>query len=149
MRFTFDPSKVFGIEFETTAASTSATATFHIVFDDLSFTAAGSGGASGTGADDACFELKRDGGIVEVEPRVFDFILYLIKHRARVVLKDELLNQVWKQSCISESALTRCACEARKALGDSSLIKTVRGRGYRWSHVLLALSDAGRGTEGD
>jgi DNA-binding winged helix-turn-helix (wHTH) protein len=83
--------------------------------------------------DDACFELKRDGRVVEVEPRVFDFILYLINHRARVVLKDELLSQVWKQSCISESALTRCACEARKALGDPSLIKTVRGRGYRWS----------------
>ena len=83
--------------------------------------------------DEACFELQRDGGIIEVEPRVFDFILYLVKHRARVVLKDELLSQVWKQSCISESALTRCACEARKALGDPSLIKTVRGRGYRWS----------------
>jgi DNA-binding winged helix-turn-helix (wHTH) protein len=32
-----------------------------------------------------------------------------------------------------ESVLTRAACIARKALGDATLIRTVHGRGYRWS----------------
>lgn len=80
--------------------------------------------------DEERFELRRDGRAVRVEPRVLEVLAYLIRNRGRVVAKEELLDQVWKKSFVSDSALTRCIMEARRAIGDPSLITTVHGRGY-------------------
>lgn len=82
--------------------------------------------------DEDGFELCRKGVRVTVEPRVLEFILHLIRNRARLVTKDELLEALWR-SFVVDSVITRCACLARKTLGDPSLIRTVYGRGYRWS----------------
>jgi DNA-binding winged helix-turn-helix (wHTH) protein len=83
--------------------------------------------------DDGCFVLRRRGVDVSVEPRVLEFIIYLVRHRPRLVSKQELIAQVWRQNHVVGSALTRCACLARKSLGDPSLIRTIHGRGYRWA----------------
>lgn len=86
--------------------------------------------------DDSLFELRRNREPVKIEPRVLELILYLVKHRDRVVTKQELLENVWRVETLSDWALTRCVHEARKALSDAggsadSVIKTVHGRGYR------------------
>lgn len=78
------------------------------------------------------FALRRRGVELPVEPRVLEFIIYLVTHSTRLISKRELIENVWRQSHIVESALSRCACLARKSLGDPSLIRTVHGRGYRW-----------------
>jgi DNA-binding winged helix-turn-helix (wHTH) protein len=91
--------------------------------------------------DDDGFELRRDGQLLAVEPLVFDFILYLIRNRERVVLKNELLDALWKGSCVVEAVLTRCACLARKSVGMAA-IRTVRGRGYRWVLATHTLESA-------
>lgn len=82
------------------------------------------------------FELRRGGAAVKVEPRVLEVLLYLAAHRDRVVAKHELIENVWGVRFVSESALSRCIHEARKALGeeaqDEGAIKTVYGRGYRF-----------------
>ena len=83
--------------------------------------------------DEDGFELRRNGVSVPVEPKVLEFILYLVRHRTRLVSKDELLDQVWKEAFVVESVLARCACLARQALGRHELIRTVYGRGYRWT----------------
>ena len=86
--------------------------------------------------DEERFELRRDGQSVKVEPRVLEVLVYLIRNAGRVVTKEELLDSVWKKSFVSDSALTRCIMEARRAIGDPErevpLIKTVHGRGYRF-----------------
>lgn len=88
--------------------------------------------------DDSLFELRRNRESVKVEPRVLELILYLIKHRDRVVTKQELQESVWQVETLSDWALTRCVHEARKALSEpgasaaDSYIKTIHGRGYRW-----------------
>ena len=41
-------------------------------------------------------ELRRAGKPVHVEPQVFDLIFYLVRHRDRVVSKDQLLDAVWQ-----------------------------------------------------
>lgn len=50
--------------------------------------------------------------------------------------KSELLEGVWPQQYVSESALVYCVMTARKVLGDDGsaqqVIKTIRGRGYRF-----------------
>ena len=81
-------------------------------------------------------ELRDGTGVVELEPQVFDVLLYLLAHRERVVTKEELLDRVWGDRFVSESALTTRIKLARRAVGDSgrtqAVIKTVHGRGYRF-----------------
>lgn len=81
-------------------------------------------------------ELLNQGEPVEVEPRVFDLLVYLIEHRDAAVSKDELLEAIWPGAYVSDSSLTRCVMKARRAVGDDAdrqiLIKTVHGHGYRF-----------------
>jgi DNA-binding winged helix-turn-helix (wHTH) protein/pimeloyl-ACP methyl ester carboxylesterase len=82
------------------------------------------------------FELRRQGRPVHVEPQVFDVLAYLVRHRDRVITKEELLDQVWGDRFVSESALTSRLKAARRAIGDDGdaqrAIRTMRGRGYRF-----------------
>jgi DNA-binding winged helix-turn-helix (wHTH) protein/tetratricopeptide (TPR) repeat protein len=81
-------------------------------------------------------ELRRAGQVVDMEPQVFDVLAYLMHHRERVVPKTELLDQVWGNRFVSESALTSRVKSARRAVGDTGrdqrVIKTIYGRGYRF-----------------
>lgn len=82
------------------------------------------------------YELRRGGTIEPVEPQVFDVLAVLIRERRRVVPKDELLDTVWGNRFVSESALTSRVKAARRAIGDDGraqrLIRTVHGRGYQF-----------------
>jgi DNA-binding winged helix-turn-helix (wHTH) protein len=40
-------------------------------------------------------ELRRGAEPVALEPQVFDFLVYLVRNRDRVVGKDELIESVW------------------------------------------------------
>lgn len=81
-------------------------------------------------------EVLRAGSQVRVEPQVFDVLLHLIRHRERVVSKEELLDAVWQHRFVTESALSSRIKSARQAIGDSGreqrMIRTVHGRGYRF-----------------
>ena len=81
-------------------------------------------------------ELRRAGALVAVEPQVFDIVNYLVRHRERVVTKDELLDAVWNGRVVSESTLTSRINAARRAVGDSGdeqrLIRTVARKGLRF-----------------
>lgn len=81
-------------------------------------------------------ELIVSGQKVDIQPKVFRLIEYLIDNRTRIVTKEELQEQVWEGSYITDTALTRAIMKARKAIGDDaqnqSLIKTIHGEGYRF-----------------
>jgi TolB-like protein/DNA-binding winged helix-turn-helix (wHTH) protein/Flp pilus assembly protein TadD len=81
-------------------------------------------------------ELHREGVPVSVEPQVFDLLVHLIRHRDRVVSKDDLLAAVWQGRTVSDSALFNRINAARKAIGDSGeqqrLIKTLPRKGLRF-----------------
>src|ERR1051326_8442838 len=80
--------------------------------------------------------LRRAGTPVELEPKVFDLLTYLIQHHDRFISRAELYEQLWSRQFVSDAALTYCMAEARKAVGDTGraqrVIKTVHGRGYRF-----------------
>ncbi len=85
-------------------------------------------------------ELRLGGALTAVEPQVFDVLAYLVTHRDHVVTKEELLDHVWGDRFVSESALTSRIKSARRAVGDTGqsqhVIRTVHGRGYRFvAHV--------------
>jgi len=66
--------------------------------------------------DTDTFELRYAGAAVNVAPQVFDVLTYLVSHRDRVVTKEELLDEVWGDRFVSESALTSRIKDARRAL---------------------------------
>ena len=84
----------------------------------------------------AARELRNQAGPVHVEQQVFDVLRHLAEHRDRVVPKTELLDEVWGDRFVSESALTSRIKSARQAVGDSGdrqqVIKTIHGVGYRF-----------------
>ena len=81
-------------------------------------------------------EVRRRGEVVAVEPQVFGVLVHLLAHRDRLVPKEELLDHVWGDRFVSESALTSRIKAARRAIGDDGreqrLIRTHHGRGYRF-----------------
>ena len=81
-------------------------------------------------------ELSRAGAAVSIAPQVFDVLAYLIRNRARVVSKDDLIDAVWEGRIVSDSALTTRLNVARVAIGDSGeeqrLIKTFPRKGFRF-----------------
>ena len=91
-------------------------------------------------------ELRRDGEVVPLEPKVFALLLYLIEQRHRAVDKDEIQDTVWAGTIVSETALTRAIMKARRAVGDSantqSVIRTVHGHGYQFIAELSAEESA-------
>jgi pimeloyl-ACP methyl ester carboxylesterase/DNA-binding winged helix-turn-helix (wHTH) protein len=81
-------------------------------------------------------ELRCKGGLVAVEPQVFDLILFLVRNRDRVVSKDDLIAGVWDGRIVSDSTLASRLNAARRALGDDGqeqrLIRTAARKGVRF-----------------
>jgi DNA-binding winged helix-turn-helix (wHTH) protein/Flp pilus assembly protein TadD len=81
-------------------------------------------------------ELRAGSGSIDVEPQVFDLLEYLIRHRDRVVSRDELIESIWGGRVVSESALSTRINAVRSAIGDSGtqqrLIKTLPRKGVRF-----------------
>lgn len=81
-------------------------------------------------------ELRHDTEAVEVEPKVFDLLLFLIKNRQRVVSKDELINAVWGGKIIAEVTLSSGINAARRTVNDTGrdqrLIRTLPRKGFRF-----------------
>jgi TolB-like protein len=79
-------------------------------------------------------ELKSTGGVIHVEPRVFDLLLHFVQNSNRVVSKDELIERVWKGRIVSDAALNSRINAARQAIGDTghkqALIRTIPRRGF-------------------
>jgi DNA-binding winged helix-turn-helix (wHTH) protein/pimeloyl-ACP methyl ester carboxylesterase len=92
-------------------------------------------------------ELRRTGAIVHVEPQVFDLLLHVVRHRDRVVSKEELIRAVWNGRSISDDTLTSRVSAARRAIGDSGaeqrLIRTIARRGFRFVGDVRHESDDG------
>jgi pimeloyl-ACP methyl ester carboxylesterase/DNA-binding winged helix-turn-helix (wHTH) protein len=82
------------------------------------------------------FELRRNDERRPLEPQALELLGYLVTNPDRLITKQELLEQVWKTTFVSDSALSTRIKEVRHALGDSGaeqrVIKTVHGRGYRF-----------------
>jgi len=81
-------------------------------------------------------ELHRGADIISAAPQVFDLLEYLIRHRERVVSKDDLIKAVWNGRSVSDAALTTRLNVVRGAIGDSGdeqrLIKTLPRKGFRF-----------------
>jgi adenylate cyclase len=69
---------------------------------------------------------------IELRPKSFGVLVYLVENAGRLVPKDELLGAVWPDVTVGDESLAKCISEVRAALNDSAqhLVKTVPRRGY-------------------
>ena len=78
----------------------------------------------------------KTGTAVQLEPKGFRLLMFLIENRERLVEKAEILEVVWKGTIVTDYALTGAIAKLRKAIGDDTrtpkYIQTVHTRGYRF-----------------
>lgn len=86
--------------------------------------------------DPGRFELRRGGARVDLPPTPLRLLLYLVEQRERAVPKEELLESVWPDAVVADTALSTALKELRRALGDDGaaqrFVHTLRGLGYRF-----------------
>ena len=80
--------------------------------------------------------LRRGGQERALRQKSLQVLLYLIEHRERSVTKDELLENVWEGTAVTDDALVQIIVELRKLLGDDPrqprFIRTVPKFGYQF-----------------
>ncbi|WP_328412119.1 response regulator transcription factor [Nocardia sp. NBC_00403] len=70
---------------------------------------------------------------VELTPREFDLLVFLLRNPRRVFSREELLAQVWGWDFGDLSTVTVHIKRLRAKLGCRHRIETVWGRGYAWA----------------
>jgi DNA-binding winged helix-turn-helix (wHTH) protein len=76
--------------------------------------------------------LRGQSGEVDLRPKSFEVLRYLVENAGRLVPKDELIKAVWPDVIVSDESLARCVSDVRQALGDRAqrIVRTVPRRGY-------------------
>jgi len=101
--------------------------------------------------DPSAFRATKAGKPVALEPKAFEVLLFLVENPGRLVEKKELLEKVWPDAVVTESAMTRVIADLRKALGDAArearYIETVPTKGYRFIAEVRKAADAARISE--
>lgn len=81
-------------------------------------------------------ELCHGTKLVGLEPQVLALLVHLIRHRVRMVTKDEIATAVWPGRVASDASISSRIRSARQAVGDDgqqqTTIRTVHGRGFRF-----------------
>jgi TolB-like protein/Tfp pilus assembly protein PilF len=69
---------------------------------------------------------------IELRPKSFEVLRYLLENAGRLASKEELIKAVWPDVSVTDESITRCISDVRRALGDADqrMIKTVLKRGY-------------------
>src|SRR5215467_8251935 len=85
--------------------------------------------------DIACAALRTADRDVQLRPKAFEVLRYLLENTDRIVTKQELMKAVWPNVIVTDPVLTHCVAEVRQAIGDSkqTIIKTIPRRGYRFT----------------
>jgi two-component system, OmpR family, response regulator len=81
--------------------------------------------------------VTRRGELIDLQPREFRLLEYLMQHAGQVVTRTMLLEQVWDfhfepKTSVVETHVSRLRAKIDKPFG-TELIQTVRGAGYRIS----------------
>ena len=80
--------------------------------------------------------LLHDDEPIALGNKAFELLRLFVSNPNRLLTKDEILDGVWRDICVSEGLVKEYVHDLRLALGDDPkhprFIETVRGRGYRF-----------------
>jgi TolB-like protein/DNA-binding winged helix-turn-helix (wHTH) protein len=96
-------------------------------------------------------EVTGPGGRERLDPKVMDVLVVLAQHAGHVVLRDQLLAQLWRNAVVTDDALSQCVYELRRHLSQAggdhkykALLETLPKRGYRLNgEITVAPSQPG------
>ncbi len=98
---------------------------------------------------EAEFFVTKAGKRLQIEPKAFKFLLYLLRNPGRLIPKQELLDAIWGDTAVTENSLTRNIAYLRHVLGDDlrepQFIETVATVGYRFVCPVEVLESANGG----
>jgi DNA-binding winged helix-turn-helix (wHTH) protein/Tol biopolymer transport system component len=80
-------------------------------------------------------QIVGPGGPVRLEPRVMRVLVCLAERSGEIVSREQLIEQVWEGTVVTDEVLTQSVSELRKALGEEAkeprFIQTIPKQGYR------------------
>ena len=80
--------------------------------------------------------LLYQGKTVPLKPKILDLLLFLVEMRGQLVVKEDLMREIWPDTIVEENNITVSMSILRKTLGDDGInnqfIETVPRRGYRF-----------------
>ncbi len=79
--------------------------------------------------DPETMEVWRSGKQIDLTVKAFRLLSVLLEHPKRVMPRETLMNLIWGDE-VDPNTLDVLIASARRALGEPSLIQTVRGVGY-------------------
>src|SRR5260370_7596707 len=84
--------------------------------------------------DVVCGCLRTADREIELRPKSFEVLRYLVENAGRLVTKDELIKTVWRNVVVTDESLMQCVSEVRHAIADDgqTIIKTLPRPAYRF-----------------
>lgn len=77
-------------------------------------------------------------GCFELPPKEFDLLLFLAKHQGKILTKQQIYEEVWKESYVYDdnnimAIISRIRKKIEENPGTPQYIQTIKGIGYRFS----------------
>ena len=94
--------------------------------------------ALGVRVDRARHEVRVDGDLVDLPPKEFDLLAYLVENAGRVLTRQQLIDEVWGTDYVGDTKtldvhIRRLRTRVEEDAKDPVRIQTVRGVGYRFA----------------
>jgi TolB-like protein/DNA-binding winged helix-turn-helix (wHTH) protein/Tfp pilus assembly protein PilF len=90
---------------------------------------------NGLRLDEKCHCLFQVENVVHLEPKIIQLLAYLAARSGKPISREQILEEVWPGSIVSDESLTNAVNKIRKAFGDSSqnpqVVETIPKMGYR------------------
>lgn len=78
------------------------------------------------------FEVRKKGKIIDLSNKEFSLLEYLMRHPNQTIKKEQIIAHVWNyESNVLPNSVEVYIKHLRDKLGESNLIKTMRGFGYK------------------
>jgi two-component system, OmpR family, response regulator RegX3 len=95
---------------------------------------------SGVRVDRMRHEVRVDGELVELPPKEFDLLAYLIENAGRVLTRGQLIDEIWGSEYVGDTKtldvhIRRLRTRVEADATEPKRIQTVRGVGYRFSDL--------------
>lgn len=99
--------------------------------------------------DAGTHEVHRDGERIAISPKAFELLALLIRNRPNALSKEEIHEQLWPKTFVSDASLSNLIAELRAGLGDDAqnprIVRTVQRFGYAFIAEVQGASAASPG----
>jgi two-component system, OmpR family, response regulator RegX3 len=97
--------------------------------------------ASGVRVDRSRHEVEVDGTMVQLPPKEFELLAFLVEHAGRVLTRNQLIDEVWGSDYVGDTKtldvhIRRVRARVEHDPQEPRRIQTVRGVGYRFADRL-------------